>query len=115
MRRRRNICILTGGTDDVSRVEVLAVYFLPRGRTPVPDWRDRIEYYARRVEAFHRREFSGQSVINVKILPEPFVSEMTPDQIRGADADSVFFRTLNSIRDRMRAQVTTNAFRSTWR
>ena len=49
-----------GGTDDVSRVEVLAVYFLPRGRTPVPDWRDRIEYYARRVEAFHRREFSGQ-------------------------------------------------------
>ena len=35
------------GTDDCSRIEVTAVYFLPQGRTPLPDWRER----RRRLEA----------------------------------------------------------------
>jgi hypothetical protein len=99
-----------GGSDNIIRVEVVEVYFLPKGRIAVPDWHDRLEYYARRVEAFHRREFGGQSQMKVTVWPEPFISDMTPEQIRDGDRNVVFDRTVNSVRDRLRGQTATNAF-----
>src|SRR5437660_717827 len=41
-----------GGSDNISRVDVVEVYFLPKGRITVPDWRDRLEYFARRIPIF---------------------------------------------------------------
>ena len=99
-----------GGTDDVSRVEVMEVYFLPKGRAPVPDWHDRLNFFAQRLQAFHQREFSGQSKLHVTVWPELFVSDMTADQIRNGDRDTVFDRTVNSVRDRLQSQVATNVF-----
>src|SRR5436305_1998607 len=60
------------GKYPIGRIQMRMVYFVPRDRTPLPDWRDRLEYFRRRVEDFHAREFQGQSRLEVAIHPEPF-------------------------------------------
>lgn len=99
-----------GGTDDCSRIEVTAVYFLPKGRAPLPDWKERLAYFAARMEAFHNREYAGQSVARVAVWPQPFVSELTSERIRSDDPNAVFYTILGDIRARLGKPVATNAF-----
>ncbi len=88
------------GTNDLSRIAVTVVYFLPRDRPPVPDWRDRIDFAMRRVAAFHEREFSGLSVLDVRMPGEPLVSELTADKVREGDATAMFERMAAEARTR---------------
>ena len=41
---------------DLTNIEVTVVYFVPSDRTPLLDWRDRVDYYCGRIE-----QFQGQS------------------------------------------------------
>jgi len=85
------------GRHPIDKIEVTVVYFVPKDRTPLPDWRERVDYYARRIEAFHAREFDGQSVLATKVQGEPFRSGSTTAELREGDANAIFFRTLREV------------------
>ncbi|MCX7423747.1 MAG: hypothetical protein NT013_30005, partial [Planctomycetia bacterium] len=87
------------GKHAIDRIEVTVVYFLPQGRTPLPDWKERASYYCRRIERFHDREFHGQSVMKTVLQPEPFISARTVEQLRDGDGDFIFFQTLREVDD----------------
>ena len=85
------------GRHSISNIEVTVAYFVPRDRQPLPDWRDRVNYFAKRIEKFHAREFQGQSTLKAKILAEPFKSARTTEQLRAGDGDFIFFQTLREV------------------
>ncbi len=82
------------GRHDTGRIEVTFVYFVPSDRTPLPDWRERVDYYRRRIELFHEREFQGQSQLTTIVHLEPLISASSTAALRRGDADAIFFRTL---------------------
>jgi hypothetical protein len=85
------------GKHGIERIEVAVVYFLPRERQALPDWRERVDYFCRRIEKFHAREFSGQSTLKTKVWDEPFRSEKSTEELRGGDANFIFFQTLREV------------------
>lgn len=85
------------GRHDISHIEVTIAYFVPRDRRPLPDWQDRVNYFAKRIEQFHAREFQGQSTLKAKVLGEPFESARTTEQLRAGDGDFIFFQTLREV------------------
>jgi hypothetical protein len=82
------------GKHSIDEIEVTVVYFVPRDRTPLPDWKARAAYFCRRIEQFHAREFSGQSKLTTVLQPEPLHSARTTEQLRAGDGDFIFFQTL---------------------
>ena len=82
------------GKHSIDKIDVTVVYFVPRDRTPLPDWRERVDYFCRRIRQFHEREFQGQSVLTTKPLEKPFRSARTTEQLRSGDGDFTFFQTL---------------------
>lgn len=90
------------GKHSTVKIEVTIVYFLPSDRQPLPDWKDRVDYYAERITQFHTREFGDQSTLTTIVKPEPFRSARTTEQLRGGDADFIFFRTLEEVHDALK-------------
>jgi hypothetical protein len=78
-------------------IEVTVVYFLPKDREAISDWKDRVDYYCNRIEQFHDREFNGQSKLITKVNAEPFRSKLTTKQLRAGDANFIFFRTMEEV------------------
>ena len=85
------------GKHAIDRIEVTVVYFVPRDRSPLPDWKERASYFCRRIERFQEREFQGQSVLKTLLQPEPFKSGRTTDQLRDGDANAIFFQTIREV------------------
>ncbi|MGV3485338.1 MAG: hypothetical protein ACO1RT_13040, partial [Planctomycetaceae bacterium] len=85
------------GRHDTSQIEVTVVYFVPADRQPLPDWRDRVAYFCRRLELFHQREFDGQSQLTTVLHAEPFVSAMETESLRAGDANAIYHRTLGEV------------------
>jgi hypothetical protein len=85
------------GKHSIEKIEVTAVYFVPRDRQPLADWKERLDYYCRRLEAFHAREFQGQSSLKTIVRPEPHRSARTTEQLRSGDADFIYFQTLEEV------------------
>ena len=85
------------GKHAIDKIEVTVVYFVPRDRSPLPDWKDRVSYFCRRIERFHEREYQGQSVLKTAMRPEPFTSARTTEQLRNGNADFIFFQTLGEV------------------
>lgn len=85
------------GRHNLTKIEVTVVYFVPKDRHSLPDWRDRVSYFAKRIEQFHAREFDGQSTLKANVLSEPFKSARTTEQLRDRDANSIFFQTLREV------------------
>ncbi len=99
------------GKHDTTNIKVTITYFLPADRPALPDWRDRVDYYARRIQQFHEREFSGQSSLQTIVHPEPIVSQQTTFELRQGDANKIFFRTLSQVdRELAFAKEPTDAF-----
>lgn len=82
---------------ETTTIHVTVAYFVPADRRPLPDWRDRVEFYCDRIRQFHAREFQGQSRVTTTIHPTPVVSSRTTSELRLGDADAIFFRTLQEI------------------
>ena len=89
------------GKYSISTIRITVVYFVPRDRTPLPDWRERVQYFCRRVEQFHAREFQGQSQLTTAIQEQPFVSDKDSAALRAGDADYIFFQTLGEVQSRL--------------
>ncbi len=87
---------------DTSHVEVTMVYFVPSDRVPLSDWRQRVDYYSKRIEQFHGREFQGQSKLTTVVRPEPFISGLSASQLRVGDANQIYYRTLNEVDQRLK-------------
>ena len=87
------------GRHPIDRVVVTMVYFVPSDREPLPDWKERIEYYAKRVEQFHQREYQGQSQARAIVRDRPFISRRTTAELREGDANRIYWRTLEEVAD----------------
>ena len=85
------------GRHDISKIEVTVAYFVPKDRHPLPDWHDRVSYFAKRIEKFHAREFDGQSTLQAKVLGQPITSARTTEQLRAGDPNFIFFQTLREV------------------
>ena len=85
------------GKHSIDKIEVTVVYFLPRDRSPLPDWKERVSYFCRRIEQFHQREYDGQSTLKTVQRSEPFRSARTTEQLRNGDANFIFFQTLGEV------------------
>jgi hypothetical protein len=86
------------GKHDISAIHLTVVYFVPKDRTPVPDWKERADYYLRRVSAFHDRELDGISTIKANLHPTPLVTELTAADFRRGDQNKTFFDTMAEVR-----------------
>ena len=93
------------GQHSTTQIEVTVVYFLPKDRPPLPDWKERVDYFAERITAFHAREFDGQSTLTTIVRPEPFRSARTIAQLRSGDANFIFFQTLQEVNDSLKFGV----------
>ena len=89
------------GKYPIREIHLTAVYFVPRDRTPLPDWQDRVRYFCRRLDQFHAREFQGQSRLTIKIHAEPLVSDKDSAALQAGDADFIFFQTMNEAQMRL--------------
>lgn len=89
------------GKQSIDRIQVTVVYFVPRDRTPLPDWRERVDYFCRRIVRFHEREFQGQSTLATTVYEQPFVSEKDCQELRHGDGDFIFFATLGEVERRL--------------
>lgn len=85
------------GKHSIEKIDVTVVYFVPKDREPLPDWKERVGYFCRRIERFHEREFQGQSVMKAVMRPELFRSARSTDQLRNGDANFIFFQTLGEV------------------
>jgi len=99
------------GRHDTSRIEVTVVYFVPADRVPLPDWRERVDYFCHRIEQFHEREFEGLSVMKTKVVDQPLISKESTARLREGDGDAIYFKTLRECDDRLQfGQGERNAF-----
>ena len=90
------------GKYDTEKIEVTVVYFVPSDRRPLPDWRERVDYFCRRIERFHAREFQGQSTLTTVVHAEPFVSASSTAELRNGNANAIFFQTLREADRRLK-------------
>lgn len=87
-----------GGAHPIDRIHLVGVYYLPPGRQPLPDWKERLAYFLDRAAKFHHRELAGQSRVAWEIRPEPYVP--VPEPGRPKDANDWFWRVANEVRAR---------------
>lgn len=78
-------------------IVVTMVYFVPRDRQPVPDWRQRFAYYSARIIAFHHRELGGRSRLRTEIADAPFQSRQSSAELRVGDPTFTFLQTLGEV------------------
>jgi hypothetical protein len=90
-----------GGTNDLSVIQLTGVYFVPKDRLPLPDWKERISYLLWRMEQFHQRELDGQSKLRTTLYPEPVFSEFSTDAFRTGDQNVVFDKTRKELTARL--------------
>lgn len=86
-----------GGMDTIDRIEVQVVYYLPKDSTPLPDWKERINYHIQRAEKFHQREFQDQSKLKIFMMDEPFVSSKTQAEMPDDNPNTFFWMILNEV------------------
>jgi hypothetical protein len=86
------------GKHDISTIDLTVVYFVPKDRTPLPDWRERVDYFMKRIDAFHRRESAGRSTLHILVHPRPLIVDRTSTKIRGGDPNQTFDNTTSKAR-----------------
>jgi len=82
------------GRHSIATIAATIVYFVPADRVPIADWAERIGWFARRIEAFHAREFGDASRLKVVVHPRPVVSSSPTRLLREGDANRIFDRTM---------------------
>ncbi|MBI1388284.1 MAG: hypothetical protein GC154_07540 [bacterium] len=86
-----------GGDDPIDRIGVRAVYYLPKGAAPLPDWRERLEYHLERAREFHQRELAGRSDLSYTIHAEPFISKDVQDDFPRDDVNNFYWKIMNEV------------------
>ena len=70
------------GRYEIGTIALTIVYLVPKDRTPLVDWRERLDYFAKRLVPFHSRESGGKSTLRVHVHPEPLKVVETAQTIR---------------------------------
>ena len=83
---------------EIGTINLTVVYFVPKDRTPLPDWKDRIDYYVKRISAFHSRELGDGSRLNALVHPKPLVTEKAIAAFRKGDQNATFFSTMDEVK-----------------
>lgn len=96
------------GRHSIEKIDVTVVYFVPSDVEPLKDWQARANYFCRRIEQFHAREYGGQSSLTASLLPEPLISDMSTEALREGDGDAIFFRTLRETDQRLQFATETH-------
>lgn len=86
------------GRHSIATIDLTIVYLVPKGRTPLDDWRDRVDYFTGRIQAFHSRESEGKSKLIIHVHPRPLLAEATAVEIRGHDPNQTFFNSIRAAR-----------------
>jgi hypothetical protein len=86
------------GEHDIGKVHLTIAYYVPKDRTPLPDWKERVSYYVGRIKAFHERELDGQSTLNITVHPVPLVTTKSSAEVRARDPNKTFFATMDDVR-----------------
>lgn len=86
------------GKHDISTIHLTVAYFVPKDRNPLPDWKERVDYFLRRVTAFHMRELDGISTIKLNLHPMPLVTELAASEFRKGDQNRTFFDTMREVK-----------------
>jgi len=90
------------GKHDISTINLTVVYYVPRDRTPLPDWRARVDYFVKRIDAFHTRELDGRARLKITVHPDPLVTEKDAADLRRGDGDFTFFSTMDDVKTRLK-------------
>lgn len=85
------------GRHSIATIAATMVYFVPADRVPLADWAERVGWFARRIEAFHAREFGAASRLEVVVHPHPVVSSSPTRLLREGDANRIFDRTMREV------------------
>ncbi|MGL4423038.1 MAG: hypothetical protein ACRCZF_20410 [Gemmataceae bacterium] len=86
------------GRHAITTIHLTVVYFVPKDRPPLPDWKDRVDYYTRRIAAFHSRELDGQSKLVIATHPKPLVTPTRTADFRRGDQNRTFFKTMDEVK-----------------
>jgi WD40-like Beta Propeller Repeat len=86
------------GRYDISKIDLTVAYLVPKDRQPLVDWRERLDYFMKRIASFHRRKSGGRSVLRIHVQPKPVVAERNAKEIRGNDANQTFDNSLQEAR-----------------
>jgi hypothetical protein len=86
------------GRHRADRIDLTVAYLVPSDRKPLDDWRERVDYFMRRIAAFHRRESAGRSSLNIHVHPTPLRVEQTAEALRGTNPDQTFFQSTGAAR-----------------
>ena len=78
------------GRYEIGTIDLTIVYLVPKDRRPLVDWRERVDYFAKRLVLFHNRESGGRSTLRVHVHPEPLTVQETARTIRGKSPDETF-------------------------
>ncbi len=78
------------GKYPIDTINLDVVYLVPKDRIPLVDWRERVDYFLKRIEAFHRRESAGKSRLLIQTHAEPLIVGKTSQEIRGTDPNQTF-------------------------
>lgn len=90
------------GKHEITTIDLTVVYLVPKDRTPLADWRERVDYYVKRIEAFQTRESGGTSMLHTHVHPEPLVVDKTADELRGNNPDQTFFNSTGAAREALK-------------
>ena len=77
------------GKYPIETINLSVVYLVPKDRTPLVNWRERVDYFLKRIDAFHRRESAGRSRLLIQLHPEPLLVGKTSrgDQGHGSESN----------------------------
>ena len=78
------------GRYEIRTIDLTVVYLVPKDRRPLVDWRERVDYFVKRLVPFHNRESGGRSTLRVHVQPEPLKVTETSEMIRGKSPDETF-------------------------
>lgn len=90
------------GRHDITTIDLSVVYLVPKDRRPLDDWRERVDYFMKRIAAFHERESAGWSRPRIRVHSEPLIAGRTADEIRGQDPDQTFENSIREARSALR-------------
>ena len=83
------------GKHDITTIDLTVVYLMPKDRMAMADWKERVDYYTKRIEAFHARESAGKSTLKIHTHPEPMVVGQSAEELRGKEPNGTFFNSTN--------------------
>jgi hypothetical protein len=90
------------GQFSIGTIHLTVVYLVPKDRAPLTDWRERVDYYMKRIDAFQRRESGGTSRLLIQVHPEPLMVDKTAEVIRGTHPDQTFDHSIGAARSALK-------------